>query len=75
MPDTTDLPAMWKKGTVGRVYSHHRSEGHYNARARLNHDSQPDQEIIRVELLEDFYCLSEGDEIETQRYLFRPDSH
>lgn len=62
----------WKQGTIGRLRTHHRSDGDYSARAELTHNSPPDQETITVKLLEDFYCLSAGDETETQRYLFRP---
>lgn len=64
--------SLWPEGTVGRVYSPHKSEGDINAKARLCHDSPPDQESVTVELLEDFYCCESGDEIEMQRYLFRP---
>lgn len=60
----------WKKGAVGRVLTHHRADGNYSARARLTHDSPPDQESVTAELLEDFYCLEVGEVIETQRYLF-----
>jgi hypothetical protein len=65
--------ANWEKGTQGRVFTHHKGDGDYSAKARLDHDSPPDQEAVHVELLEDFYCCSVGDVIETQRYLFRPD--
>jgi hypothetical protein len=64
---------MWPKGTVGQVLTHHPSDHGYSSRARLTHDSPPDQESVEVELLEDFYCLSAGDVFETQRYLFVPE--
>lgn len=62
---------VWKKGTAGRVYTPHKSDGNYSAAAKIVHDSPPDQELVKVKLLEDFYCCSAGDVIETQRYLFR----
>ena len=64
---------MLRRGTAGRVYTPHRCDGDYSARARLAHDSTADQELVTVVLLECFYCLSAGDEITTARYLFRPD--
>lgn len=62
----------WRAGTTGRVHTPHRSDGDYSSAARLTHSSPPDQELVRVELIEDFYCCEAGEIIETQRYLFRP---
>lgn len=63
----------WPRGTRGRVLTHHRSDDGYSSAAELTHDSPPDQELVTVRLLEDFYCCETGEEFETQRYLFRPD--
>jgi hypothetical protein len=63
---------FWPAGTVGRVYSHHRSEADYSAAARLVRDSPPGARSVEVELLEDFYCLSAGETFRTPRRLFRP---
>ncbi len=63
---------FWPASTTGQVRTPHPSDGDYSSKAKLTHDSPPDQETVRVELLEDFYCCSAGDVIETQRYLFRP---
>ena len=63
---------MWNKGLIGRTFTPHRSDGTYSARAELIHDSPPHQELVRVKLLEDFYCCEAGEVIETQRYLFKP---
>ncbi len=60
-----------RSGTVGRVYTHHASDGGHSAAARLTHDSPPDQEKVQIELLEDFYCCEAGEVFETQRCLFR----
>lgn len=63
----------WPCGTRGQIHSHHRTDAGYSSAAVLMHDSPPDQEEIRVELLEDFYCCEAGESFLTQRYLFQPD--
>lgn len=64
---------VWRKGTVGRVRTPHKSDGNYSAAARVAKECPPDAEDVEVELLEDFYCLEAGEMITTQRHLFTPE--
>jgi hypothetical protein len=56
---------FFPRGTRGTIRS-----GGDSARARLLHDSEPDQERITVELLEDFICLEKGERTQVQRHEF-----
>lgn len=63
----------WEKGIIGRVYSHHKSDGKYSAPARLSEDCPADSIMVKVELLSDFYCMSKGETFETERRYFVPE--
>lgn len=68
------MACSYPADTLGRVFTHHKSDGQYSSLARLTHDSPPDQKTVQVELLEDFYCCEAGEVIETPRHLFRPNT-
>lgn len=57
---------MLLKGVEGVV-----TVGGDSARAVLLHDSPDDQELIEVQLLDDFICLEAGEKTQFQRHQFR----
>ena len=69
---TTDI---WPAGTTGILLSEHDGdrEAGYKVRVKLLKDSPPTHKTIRVELLEDWYCLEVGDRFKTARELFTPE--
>jgi hypothetical protein len=60
----------WSAGLEGTVSSGNIT----SAKARLVSDSQPYDDTLEVELLEDTACLEAGDTIEVKRDEFEPDS-
>ena len=63
---------FWPAGTLGLIHTPHRGDSQEPARAKVFRDCPPDAEDVEIELLDDFYCLSEGDRTTAQRYLFEP---